>query len=251
MLYADLENVLLLKNFLQEHAGIPVVVGSGTLNDLTKLASFRCNRPYMIVATAASMDGYTSYGAAITIDGFKQNSPCPAPHAVLADLEVIAKAPYRLTASGYGDLFGKITAGADWLIGNELGIDLIDDHAWSLVQESLHEVIDKSDKLREGDISSIGSLIEGLILCGLSMQAIQSSRPASGSEHQFSHYWEMNETAHGVVSHGFKVSLGSVAFCCALRTNPQTGLSTFGYSRNMFKMANHFSSRIDGTEFIF
>ena len=211
ILYADFENVLRLEEFLNTHPAIPVVVGSGTLNDLTKLASFRCGRPYMIVATAASMDGYTSYGAAITIDGFKQTSPCSAPYAVLADLEVIAKAPYRLTASGYGDLFGKITAGADWLIGDALGVDSIDEHAWSLVQESLHEVIDKSEKLQKGDIASIGSLIEGLILCGLSMQAIQSSRPASGSEHQFSHLWEMHETTHGVVSHGYKVSLGSVA----------------------------------------
>jgi len=211
MLYAEYPNVLLLEEFIKSHDAIPVVVGSGTLNDLTKLASFRCNKPYMIIATAASMDGYTAYGAAITKEGFKQTIPCSAPNVVLIDLDVIVKAPLRLTASGYGDLLGKITAGADWVIADHLGIDPIDDHAWALVQDSLRDAIDKPQLLKMGDVSSFGRLIEGLILCGLSMQAIQASRPASGSEHQFSHLWEMYETVHGVVSHGFKVGIGSIA----------------------------------------
>jgi glycerol-1-phosphate dehydrogenase [NAD(P)+] len=211
MLYADYQNVLKLESFLKLHDAVPVAVGSGTINDLTKLASFRCNQPYLIVATAASMDGYTAYGAAITKDSFKQTIPCSAPSAVLVDLDIIAKAPHRLTASGYGDLMGKITAGADWLIGDALEIDAIDLHAWALVQDTLREAIASPGLLQTGDISSISRLIEGLILCGLSMQAIQSSRPASGSEHQFSHLWEMHETEHGVVSHGFKVGIGSIA----------------------------------------
>jgi glycerol-1-phosphate dehydrogenase [NAD(P)+] len=211
MLYADYQNVLKLESFLKLHDAVPVAVGSGTINDLTKLASFRCNQPYLIVATAASMDGFTAYGAAITKDSFKQTIPCSAPSAVLVDLDIVAKAPHRLTASGYGDLMGKITAGADWLIADALGIDAIDPHAWALVQDTLREAIANPGLLKTGEISSISRLIEGLILCGLSMQAIQSSRPASGSEHQFSHLWEMHETEHGVVSHGFKVGIGSIA----------------------------------------
>jgi glycerol-1-phosphate dehydrogenase [NAD(P)+] len=211
ILYADYQNVVKLESFLKTHDAVPVAVGSGTINDLTKLSSFRCNRPYMIVGTAASMDGYTSYGAAITKDSFKQTFPCSAPYAVLIDLEVVAQAPSRLTSSGYGDLFGKITAGADWIIGDTLGIDPIDPHAWTLVQDSLREAVGNPGLLLKREIPAISRLIEGLILCGLSMQALQSSRPASGSEHQFSHLWEMHETIHGVVSHGFKVALGSLA----------------------------------------
>jgi glycerol-1-phosphate dehydrogenase [NAD(P)+] len=211
MLYADYQNVLKLEGFLKSQDAVPVAIGSGTLNDLTKLASFRCNRPYLIIATAASMDGYTAYGAAITKDSFKQTIACSAPYAVLVDLDIVAKAPYRLTASGYGDLLGKITAGADWLIADTIGIDPINNHAWSLVQDSLRATIGNPGLLQKGDIASISRLIEGLLLSGLSMQSIQSSRPASGSEHQFSHLWEMHETVHGVVSHGFKVGVGSIA----------------------------------------
>ena len=35
----------------------------------------------MSVATAASMDGYTAFGAAITKEGYKQTMTCPAPRA--------------------------------------------------------------------------------------------------------------------------------------------------------------------------
>ena len=96
---------------LESTAAIPVAVGSGTINDLTKLAAHRVNRPYMVVATAASMDGYTAYGASITASGSKQTFDCPAPRAVLADLEVIASAPPGMNASGYADLLAKIAAG--------------------------------------------------------------------------------------------------------------------------------------------
>src|SRR5262245_55324949 len=113
MLYADFANALALEDRLRAVDVIPVVVGSGTLNDLAKLASHRVGRQYMCVGTAASMDGYTAFGAAITKDGFKQTMACPAPRALLADLDVLAHAPPQMNATGYGDLLGKITAGAD------------------------------------------------------------------------------------------------------------------------------------------
>jgi glycerol-1-phosphate dehydrogenase [NAD(P)+] len=213
-LYADYQHVLALETRLNSNAAIPVVVGSGTLNDITKLAAHRSRRPYMIVATAASMDGYTAFGAAITCDGFKQTFACPAPWAVIADLDILARAPFQLTASGYGDLLGKITAGADWLIADALGIEPIDPHAWTLVQLPLRTWTADPVRLAQGDRQAVSNLVEGLILCGLAMQAHQTSRPASGSEHQFSHLWEM-ESVGGhdgrSVSHGFKVGIGTIA----------------------------------------
>lgn len=211
ILYADFTNVLKLEEALREHDAIPVVVGSGTLNDITKLAAFNCNRPYMVIGTAASMDGYASFGAAITKDGFKQTMSCPAPRAIVVDLDIVVNAPLLMTASGYADLLGKITSGADWLIADFLEIDPIDNYAWSLVQHSLREWIGDPSLLRCKDKLAICNLVEGLIMSGLAMQAINSSRPASGSEHQFSHYWEMQEVQHGKISHGFKVGLGSIA----------------------------------------
>jgi glycerol-1-phosphate dehydrogenase [NAD(P)+] len=122
LLHADYEHVLELESSLRQHDAIPVVVGSGTLNDLTKVAAHRCERPYLIVATAASMDGYTAFGAAITRDGFKQTMACPAPRAVVADVDVLINAPAEMTAWGYADLLGKITAGCP-TTPEEIGLD--------------------------------------------------------------------------------------------------------------------------------
>ncbi|HSH77978.1 MAG TPA: iron-containing alcohol dehydrogenase [Herpetosiphonaceae bacterium] len=212
-LYADFENVLTLEAQLRAHDAIPVVAGSGTLNDITKLASHRVGRQYMCVGTAASMDGYTAFGAAITKDGFKQTMSCPAPRAVLADLDVLLQAPSQMNSTGYGDLLGKITAGADWILADALEIEPIDARAWSLVQDSLRSWTAHPDRLHAGDPQSIEHLFEGLIMAGVAMQISASSRPASGSEHRFSHLWEMQARGHGhaAVPHGFKVGVGTIA----------------------------------------
>ena len=212
-LYADFENVLTLETRLRAHDAIPVVVGSGTLNDITKLAAHRAGRQYMCVGTAASMDGYTAFGAAITRDGFKQTMSCPAPLAVLADLDVLVQAPSQMNATGYGDLLGKITAGADWILADALEIEPIDRRAWPLVQDSLRSWTAHPDRLHARDPRSIEHLLEGLIMAGVAMQISASSRPASGTEHRFSHLWEMQALGRGhvAVPHGFKVGIGTIA----------------------------------------
>ena len=214
-LYADYGNIQKLRDALPPEA-IPVAVGSGTLNDIVKRAAHERDRPYMVVATAASMDGYTSFGAAITKDGYKQTLACPAPRAVLADLEVLTAAPYDMTASGYADLLAKVPAGADWIVADALEVEEIDPRAWPLVQDPLRQATDRPAELHAGDHAAMEGLIEGLMMAGLAMQVASSSRPASGAEHYFSHLWELEGLAHGAdggppPSHGYKVGLGSIS----------------------------------------
>lgn len=215
-LYAGYENVEKLRNHLAGVDAIACSIASGTLNDITKLASGELGRPYLNVCTAASMDGYAAFGASITRDGFKITRNCPAPAALVADLAIMASAPKRLTATGYGDLIEKVPGGADWLVADELGIEPVDEAVWNLVQPPLVEALSDPDGLAAGDVSAIGKLAEELILSGLAMQAHQSSRPASGAGHNFSHQWEME--GHGLdweppLSHGNKVGVGTVASC--------------------------------------
>jgi glycerol-1-phosphate dehydrogenase [NAD(P)+] len=212
--YAEYGNIEKLREALRAHDAVPVAVGSGSLNDIVKRAAYELERPYMNIATAASMDGYTAFGAAITKEGYKQTMTCPAPRAVVADLEILTHAPADMTASGYGDLLGKVTAGADWLVADALEVEKIDHKVWSLIQGPLREAIGRPAELAAGDQEAMDNLIEGLIMSGLAMQAHASSRPASGAEHQFSHLWEMEGLGHDQqppLSHGFKVGVGSVA----------------------------------------
>jgi glycerol-1-phosphate dehydrogenase [NAD(P)+] len=213
-LYADYDNVTAVATALRGHDAVPVAVGSGTINDLVKRAAHECERAYLSVATAASMDGYTAFGAAITKDGYKRTMTCPAPRAVVGDLDVLTAAPAPMTASGYADLLGKVTAGADWIVADTLGTEAIEGPGWGLVQPGLRNAVGRPADLRAGDPEAMRALIDGLVMAGLAMQAQQSSRPASGAEHQFSHLWEMEglgRDADPPLSHGFKVGLGTIA----------------------------------------
>jgi len=216
-LYADYDNVVIVRDRL---AALPDAVAcsiaAGTLNDIVKLASAEVGRPYINVCTAASVDGYSAFGASISRDGFKITRPCPAPIALIADVDVLVHAPQRLTSTGYGDLIEKIPAGADWILADALGLDPINEDAWEIVQAPLRTALDHPDLIACSDRGAVTELAQCNLLSGLAMQATKSSRPASGAGHQFSHVWEME--GHGLdweppLSHGFKVAVGTVASC--------------------------------------
>lgn len=238
-LYADYIFVEQIRDYLRDKDVTPIAVGSGVINDLTKRASSELKRPYMCVATAASMDGYSSAGASITNKGAKITHACEAPQALVADIDIISKAPSLMTASGYADLYAKVVSGADWLLAAELadpnkpkkGIEPITS-AWNIVQDGLAESLQDPVGAKNGDHKAIELLTEGLMLGGFAMQSMESwgagvSRPASGSEHQFSHLWDMeHHTFKGEMakkfglypnqdeqapSHGFKVGIGTLA----------------------------------------
>ena len=217
-LYAEWSYLQQLEAYLKERDAVPVAVGSGVINDLTKLASHHLGRRYVIVGTAASMDGYTAYGASITYEGNKQTFDFPAPLGVVFDPAVAAKAPAGMSASGYADLLAKIPAGADWIISDAVGSEAIDDFAFGLVQKNLRKDLSDPAAVADGDVEATGMLADGLIMSGFAMQAISSSRPASGTDHQFSHFWDMEGLCYNGrhVSHGFKVGIGTMVSTACL-----------------------------------
>ena len=212
-LYAEWRFVERLDGVLATTDAVPVAVGSGVINDLTKLSSHHNGRRYLIVGTAASMDGYTAYGASITKDGNKQTFDCPAPLGMLFDPSIAAEAPSNLSASGYADLIAKIPAGADWKLADTVGAEAMDAFAFGLVQDGLREALSDPAGVHAGEVGKVEQLAEGLVMSGFAMQAVQSSRPASGAEHQFSHLWDMEHLRFrgASVSHGFKVGIGTLA----------------------------------------
>ena len=212
-LYAEWSFVEELENYLKGVDAIAIAVGSGVINDLTKLVSAHLGRKYMVVGTAVSMDGYTAFGASITFEGNKQTFSCPAPYGVLLDSEISAAAPKHLAASGYADLIAKIPAGADWMLADIMDTEALDAFSFGLVPDGLREALSAPAAVFEGDVEMTEKLAEGLIMSGFAMQALQSSRPASGIEHQFSHCWDMENLCHNGehVSHGFKVGIGTLA----------------------------------------
>jgi glycerol-1-phosphate dehydrogenase [NAD(P)+] len=213
MVYADDNHIAIVHKLLDKNELIAVVVGSGSLNDIAKRAATECGKTYMVVPTAPSVDGYTSFGAAISVQGFKTTLPCDPPVLVVADTDVLCNAPYPMIASGYGDLSAKVTAGADWLIADILGIEPIQKDIWEMVQAPLKKRIGNPEGLARRDRSVIEGMFMGLVEVGYAMQRYKDSRPASGSDHLMSHVWEMEHLAVDgqLVSHGFKVAIGTLA----------------------------------------
>jgi glycerol-1-phosphate dehydrogenase [NAD(P)+] len=198
---------------------VPIAIGGGTVNDLVKRAASELKRTYLCVPTASSVDGYTAYGAAILYDGYKQTMSCPAPLALAAEPDVLAKAPAYLSSSGFGDLASKIIAGCDWIICDLVGplgapvAEPINEAIWNMTQPGLMDYLERSVDAARGDRDAVIALFEALAITGFSMQAFKSSRPVSGSEHLFSHVWEMDDLSlEGVpVTHGHKVTIGTLA----------------------------------------
>lgn len=216
VLYASIDNSQIIQERLRSTGAVGVAVGSGTINDLVKLASGELDRRYAVVGTAASMDGYSGFGAPMSQDGVKLTMPCPAPAAVIIDLDVAAAAPPNMVASGYGDLAAKIPAGADWILADAVGLDPIDPLAWELVQSGVSEALSRPKDLAAGDPDAYAGLVSGLILSGLAMQVYRGTRPASGADHYFSHLWELDHLGADwdpPLSHGFKVAIGTLAMC--------------------------------------
>lgn len=219
-LYASLDNAARIREAIvaaDQATGTrvtPVAVGAGTLNDLVKMAAHELERRYVVVGTAASMDGYTGAGAPMSSNGVKITVNCTAPQVVVFDLEVTARAPQWMVASGYGDLAAKIPGGADWILADAAGVEPIDEDVWSLVQSGVRDALAHPTELAAGAPEAFEGLVNGLVLSGLAMQVHGGTRPASGAEHYFSHIWELDHLGADddpPLSHGFKVAIGTLA----------------------------------------
>jgi glycerol-1-phosphate dehydrogenase [NAD(P)+] len=210
--HADWEYVEEVEAAMKSTGAIAVAVGSGTINDLCKCVAFRLKDKYMCVVTASSVDGYSSSGAVITIDGLKQTVNSAAPVAIIADTIILANAPKEMTAAGYADLAAKVPAGAEWMIADLFGTEPIIPNAWHILFDVLDELLADPEGVAAGKPDSVAFLFAGLTLSGFAMQVAGSSRPASCTEHLFSHYLDMTGYRYKgkLQSHGFQVAVGTL-----------------------------------------
>ena len=213
--HADWEHIEELDAVLDSTGAVAVSVGSGTINDLCKLCSHHHKQSYLTVPTAASVDGYTSFGASITYQNAKQTFECPAPTAIVADVDVLVHAPRWMVASGYADLAAKIPAGAEWMIADLMGTEPIIPDAWNVLYPNLHQYLSNPEGIAALDPQAVADIFEGLTMSGFAMQAARSSRPASCCEHLFSHILDMtHHRFHGKLqSHGIQVAVGTLTMC--------------------------------------
>lgn len=189
-----------------------LAVGSGTLNDVTKYVSARTGVPYVIAATAPSMDGYASTVAPTILDGFKTTLPAVYPAAIVADVDILKDAPMPMLTAGFGDIIGKFTSLADWRLSHQLNGEYYCPEVAGVIEAAVETCAANAQALAQREPQAIQAVTEALILSGLAMGMVGVSRPASGAEHQMAHYWEMDALRRGEEHplHGNAVGVGTV-----------------------------------------
>jgi len=196
-LLADEANVSRLETALAEVDTDSIVsVGSGVITDLTRYVAGRTKRAFVCVPTAASMDGYASGVSVMEFDGMKTSFPARPPVAIFAEPRTIAGAPSDMTRAGVGDLLGKASARADWQASHWLYGEYLCPEVEMRVIESLVDAATHVEEILEGLAAAVSRFLRGLIESGIAIAMVGSSRPASGCEHQVSHFWDL-QAANG------------------------------------------------------
>lgn len=208
-------------------ADVVVAVGSGTINDLCKYASFLMGKPYVVFGTAPSMNGYASANASITVEGHKKSLPCHLPHAIFLDIAVLSEAPKRLIRSGLGDSLCRPTAQADWLLSHLLFETPYSEVPFVWLKSCEDALFQQSKALVAGDKEVLRLLCCTLVLSGLGMVISGGSYPASQGEHLISHTMEMACEKSGVVTtayHGEQIAVSTLTMASLqhrfLKTKP-------------------------------
>ncbi|MEG2175493.1 MAG: sn-glycerol-1-phosphate dehydrogenase [Oscillibacter sp.] len=189
-----------------------VAVGTGAINDMTRYFSFKMNRPFYTVATAAPMDGFASSIAAIQVNYLKTTFGAQTPIAIIGDTDILKGAPYHMIAAGLGDLLGKFTCLCDWKLAKVINGEHYCEKIAELVEGCVKNVLSDANQAKERNPETLGKIMEGLVLAGVAMSLYGDSRPASGCEHHMSHYWEMmfEQAGRRPVPHGTQVGVGTV-----------------------------------------
>lgn len=212
VLEPDETNVGLAIMHYESDCDAVIGVGSGVINDISKIVANVSGKPYMIVATAPSMDGYASATSSMTRDGLKISLPSKCADVIIGDLEVLCKAPTKLMISGLGDMLAKYVSICEWRISALINKEYYCEDIARLVRTSLKRCVEHAEGLLKKDKEAVSAVFEGLVLCGAAMKYAGVSRPASGCEHYMSHVWDMRGAEFGlpVELHGIQCGVATL-----------------------------------------
>lgn len=200
---------------IEDSTDLLLAVGSGVINDVTKFVARKTKLPEILVATAPSMDGFVSDTSALTLNNLKSSVRCDLPKVIIGDIDILKKAPKRMILAGLGDMIGKYSALTDWNLSKFINGEYFCEPSAHLSVKAIEKCVDSVNRLpADGnfDDEGIEDIMDGLIRTGIAMSYVGNSRPASGSEHHMSHYWETMFLFQGkeALLHGTKVGLTSI-----------------------------------------
>lgn len=189
-----------------------VGVGSGVVNDICKILSNISGNPYIIVATAPSMDGYASATSSMSRDGVKVSLNSRCADVIIGDTDILKTAPDHMLRSGLGDMLAKFVSIAEWRIAHMITGEYYCEEVARLIRGAVKKCVDNAEGLLKREDAAIEAVFEGLVIGGVAMAYAGVSRPASGVEHYFSHVWDMRGLEFGtpVDLHGIQCAMATM-----------------------------------------
>ena len=187
-------------------------VGSGVINDIGKILSTVTGKPYIILGTAPSMDGYASASSSMTRDGLKISLPSRCPDMIMGDTDILCQAPLKLMRSGLGDMLAKYVSICEWRISHLITGEYYCEEIAQLIRQAVKRCADNAGGLLRREEGAVRAVFEGLVIAGTAMKYAGLSRPASGVEHYISHVLDMRGAQFHipVELHGIQCAVGTL-----------------------------------------
>ena len=208
---ANMSEVRVIEQLLDKVDGC-ISVGTGSLNDICRYACAQKNKELCLFATAPSMDGFASYSSPLTDGNFKITYPAKSPEVIIADTKILASSPAELKSAGFGDMVGKYVGLIDWQVSALISGEYYCEKVANLTRKATDMIMELCDDITKNDENSAKAVFEALLLTGIGMSFTKTSRPASGTEHILSHFWECKKLLEGKLSdfHGKKVGVATL-----------------------------------------
>ena len=196
----------------EKSCDVIIGVGSGVINDIGKIVSNVSGKPYIIVATAPSMDGYASASSSMTRDGLKISLLSRCADVILGDTDILCLAPMELMRAGLGDMLAKFVSICEWRIANLITGEYYCPQVAELIRQAVQRCVQNADGLLRREEAAVRAVFEGLVIGGVAMNYAGVSRPASGVEHYISHVLDMRGVEYGlpVAHHGTQCAVGTL-----------------------------------------
>jgi glycerol-1-phosphate dehydrogenase [NAD(P)+] len=192
-------------------------IGGGKAIDSAKLLASISNKRFMSIPTNASHDGVSSPVISFVLSLYLRSKydlkiELKAPVAILADLNFIMKCPKKSLIAGVGDLIAKKIAVKDWQLAHMLRGEEYSEYAASMALMSAKLIEDNISEISKFDEKAFSIVLKALIGSGIGISVAGSSRPASGSEHLFSHALDILAEKYGFKNelHGLQCGLGTI-----------------------------------------
>lgn len=191
---------------------IVIGVGSGVINDIGKILANVGQRPYFVVGTAPSMDGYASATSSMTRDGLKVSLNSKCAEIVIGDTDILKEAPMHMLKAGLGDMLAKYISICEWRISQLINGEYYCETVAGMIRDALAKCMKYSDGLLKRDEKAVAAVFEGLVMAGIAVNYAGLSRPASGVEHYISHIWDMRSHEFGTPEdlHGIQCAVGTI-----------------------------------------